>query len=151
MTLRISVKAGDSPKIYTLLRNIYGEPLDVAVDDLSEFTYSVYRVLQGARYPVENFVDVPIPVSCFHQEPVPYPENIVGLSTAEKNANYNVEVFPYLRTTVEGVSYWVSPFTIPGGLYELKINIRYTMDDPALEGVALIDKSFVVQVSVEGR
>ena len=143
--MRIFVNPNDSPKIYALLRDIYGQPIGASVDDIQVFSYTVNKIVSGSRVPVEGFVDVPLdPTICYHETLQAYPDNIQGLSTAEKAAKYNVEVFPY--KDVSGS--WVSPFTDPNSLYELVVNITYSMDDDALVGAALIDKSFIVSISV---
>lgn len=142
--MKVFVKPNDSPKFYALVRDIYGDPILAEPSDLTTFSYTVCKVVSGARVPVEGFVDVPIPDTNWKNPLEDYPDNIQGLSTADKAAKYNVEVFPY--KAVDGS--WVSPFTDPNSLYELTVNIVYNMNDPALEGFALIDKSFVIQVSV---
>lgn len=142
--MRIAVKAGDSPKIYALVRDIYGNPLEAEASDFTAFKYSVYKIVAGNRIAVPGFTDITIPAANYKKPPVDYPDNISGLSTSEIAEKYNVEVFPYI---VENGA-WKSPFTDYNSLYELAVNLVYSMEDPALTGTALIDKSFTVQVSV---
>ena len=148
--MNIYVKPKDSPKIYALVRDIYGDPLGIEATDLIKFTYSVYQVTAGTRYPVEGFVGVDIQPSNYYPETQTYPENIQGLSTIERAEGYNVEVFPYKTgsTTISGHTVWESPFT-EQGVYELVVDMSYLMNDVALEGTSVINKTFSVQVRVE--
>lgn len=143
--MKIFVNPGDSPKIYALLRDIYGQPLSAAPEDITSFTYSVNKIVSGLRVPVEGFTEVPLALSdCYHQTLQNYPDNIQGLSTSEKADKYNVEVFPYKKADGK----WISPFSDPNSVYELTVNITYSMDDSALVGSATIDKAFTITISV---
>ena len=142
----LTIQAGDAPKIYAFLSDIYGEVLSIPVDDIETFKYSVFRVVSGARIPVDGFVDIDLPPVCYHEEAAPYPDTIVGLSTAEIEKGYNVEVFPY--TLDSETNEWRSPFTNPGSQYQLVVTLRYAMQDPALAGTGYINKTFSVRINV---
>ncbi|MBQ9875370.1 MAG: hypothetical protein IJM30_13025 [Thermoguttaceae bacterium] len=142
--MTVNVKAGDSPKFYAMIRDIYGDPLSVSAAELDEFSYTVYKVAGGRRFPVEGFVDVPIDSSCYHVEPLDVPTGLVGDSFEE----YNVEIFPYRAVEVDGVSEWVSPFSEVNANYDLAVKMRYAMGDPALDGTAFINKEFAIRINV---
>ena len=149
--MSITVKSGDSPKFYALLKDIYGDALGVSSNELDEFSYSVYRVVNGERFPVAGFVDVEIPASCYHQPPENAPSGLATISGGSFD-EYNVEIFPYRAVENDGVLEWKSPFiaeTAQGAAYDRVVKMRYLMDDSALSGAAYIDKSFTVRVNAE--
>lgn len=148
MALTVIVPVNDSPKFYYMLRDIYGDPLDIAPDDFVSLNYTVYQNFSGVLTPIESFQNIPIPTSQFYTTAQSYPTNIKGVTSSELEDGYNLEVFPYAETNSDGA--WESPFTQQNATYVLSVTVSYYMTDPALSGSNLIAKTYSVTVQTRG-
>lgn len=146
--MTITVQSGDSPKIYALVRDIYGNAISLENNAIIAFKYSVYKIVSGVRVAVEGFSEVDIPTTCYHKDTAAYPSNITGLTTSEIQDGYNIELFPYIAKETNGDAVWESPFKDAGTTYEINVILRYIMSDAALVGSASINKTFSVRVLV---
>ena len=140
-----NLRRNDSPKLYFGLTDVYGKPFSPPFSELTSLTYSVYQILQNRRVPVEGFIDVPIPESCWHAEPDAYPKQSQGVSGSKLAEGYTLEVYPFRKD--EKTDEWVSPFTEPCTNYDVVVRISYPMTDAALEGTYDYKREYVVKVT----
>lgn len=140
--LSITIDLNDSPKFYAAFRDVNGNMLSIARDNIVELKYSVTKLVAGGRYPVENYTDVNIPITNWHETPGEYPSTIREIDSAQIPNGYNLEVFPY-RNENGG---WDSPFSEPYATYYLTVVVAYNMTDPALVGSALHRRYFTARI-----
>ena len=148
MALTIVVPVNDSPKFYYMLRDIYGNPLDIKPNDFVSLKYTVFQNISNTLVAVVGFEDVVIPQSQFYTTAQTYPANIKGVTASELEDGYNLEVFPYAETNSDGV--WESPFTQLNATYVLSVTASYYMTDSALPGANIITKTYSVTVQTRG-
>jgi hypothetical protein len=140
--MTISVDVNDSPKLYFHFKDIYGDDFAPEFSELDSLTYTVYRILDGQKVPVEDFVDVPIPGHCWRTPPAPFPDAIKGVSDDTINEGYTLELFPY-RVGDDGVL--VSPFRWDRTRYLVVVTLEYFLDDAAIDA-ALYRRELAVRV-----
>ncbi len=138
----ISVQINDSPKLYFLLKDIYGEALALERADFDSLSYSVVKIQGGVEYPVDGFSKITTGL-VWYPNAQEYPENIKGLTSAEKEEGYNLIVFPY--DDVDGA--WKSPFNEANATYNLIVELAYFMNDAALTGASLYERSYRVRIT----
>ena len=141
--LNVTVDVKDSPKFYVGFRDIYGETLRIPTSDVIEIKYSVAKLVNGQAYPLEEYADVEVPSTCWHEEPASYPTTIQGVGASSKDSGYNLEVFPYRNVDGE----WESPFSEQNTAYQVTFTVAYFMEDSALEGSALFRRNLSVKVT----
>lgn len=137
----INVQAGDSPKLYFYLRDIYGNPLDLELNEFEELSYSVAIMHNGVAYPLEDYQEITDGL-VWESTPQTYPENASGSKSAD---GWNLCVFPYVPPEESGDP-WISPFSEKNATYVLNVNLAYFMNDPALEGAARYRRSYKVKI-----
>lgn len=137
----VNVQAGDSPKLYFYLRDIYGNPLDLDLSEFEELSYSVAIMHNGVAYPLEDYQNITDGL-VWNATPQDYPENASG---AKSSVGWNLCVFPYVPPEANGDA-WISPFSEKNATYVLSVNLAYYMQDPALDGAAKYRRSYKVRV-----
>lgn len=148
MALTVVVPVDDSPKFYYMLRDIYGNPIGLKPSDFTSLSYTVYKSESNSLIPVDGFENVAISPEQYHETPLPYPDNIKGVTASELEAGYNLEVFPYAKAETGNV--WKSPFAQLNATYVLAVTASYYMTDSALLDVNLIAKTYSVTVQTRG-
>ena len=142
MTVKtINVQTGDSPKIYARLADIYGEPFELQREEFDSLSYSVYRVAGGALYPLDGFTNVDDGL-VWYDEAQDFPENVLGITEADREGGYNLVVYPYVA--VDEV--WTSPFSERNTTYMLVVKATYFMADDALDGAARHTRELKIRV-----
>ena len=144
MTTTINLRRNDSPKLYFGFTDVYGKPFSPPFSALTELTYSVYQILQNRRVPIEGFIKIPIPESCWHPEPEAYPKKIQGVPSAKLAEGYTLELYPFKKDETSGA--WESPFTEANTSYDVVVRLSYPMTDAALDGTYDYKREYVVRV-----
>ena len=144
--MAIIINKGDSPKFYMYVRDIYGNDLGITRSDFTELKYTVYKYSGTTRQAVEGFTNITIPAENYYVQPQEYPSTIKGLSKDEIESGYNFTFFPYKVVQDNGVDVWASPFSDYNAVYDVVISMAYQMNDEALDGPALLKRTFSVSV-----
>lgn len=138
----IGIQIKDSPKMFFLLKDIYGDVLTLEQSAFYKLSFSVVKIQSGSEYPVEGYTDVTTGL-VWNSSAQEYPENIKGLTAAEKAEGYNLVVFPY---RVEDGA-WVSPFTEANATYNLIVTVEYNMQDDALASTSKYHREYRVRIT----
>lgn len=149
--MAILINQGDAPKFYLYLDDIYGNALSVDSSDFLSLNFSIYTVVGETKTPIEGYENQEIPREYFYVagqgETLPaYPSTIKGITSSERAKGYNLKFFPYVADDIDGTDTWTTPFNQPNTTYEIDVNFSYYMEDDALDGVAVLNRTIPIIV-----